>query len=192
MARKRIIDLRNSDTASHTPPSSAYDEEEGRSIPITAPAPNKKVLLQWSAPEYRTPELMPYWYVLPGAVALALAVLGIAIQSFFFTTFVVLAFIVIVMYAKRTPHEIHCVVSPRGIFVGRAFHDFRDIKSFAIFEEEAAPELSLEVDRMTTAYLRVPLGDMHPNRIRAVLSDFLSEERHKDILSDQIARSFGF
>lgn len=192
MAPKRIIDLRNSDTSSRTPPSSAYDERQERTIPISAPAPEKEVLLQWSAPEYRMPELMPYWYVWPGAVALAFAVLGIAVQSFFFVAFVVLAFIVVVMYAKRQPRQIQCAISSKGIFIGRAFHNFSDIKSFAIFDAEAAPELSLEVDRISTPYVRVPLGDMHPNRVRAILTDFLPEEKHKDFLTDQIARSFGF
>lgn len=192
MARKRIIDLRDSGAAPRTSSHATRAEEEGRMIPVVRPAPEKKVLLRWSAAEYETRDLMPYWYVWPGAAALALAVLGIAIQSFFFTAFVILAFVVIVMYAKRAPREIQCTISPKGIYIGRAFHDFSDIKSFAIFEEETAPELSLEVDRMTAPYLRVPLGDMHGNRIRAVLSDHLPEERHHDSLTDQIARSFGF
>lgn len=192
MARKHIIDLRDSGVPPRTPPSSFSQDGQGRAIPIAAPAPEKNVLLEWSAPEYETLKLMPYWFVWPGAAALALIILGIAVQNFFFVVFCTLAFAVIVMYAKRPPREIQCAISPKGIFIGRAFHNFSDIKSFAIFDEEAAPELSLEVDRISTPYVRVPLGDMHPNRVRAALADFLPEEKHKDFLTDQVARSFGF
>jgi len=192
MARKHIIDLRGLDAASHTPPSSLDQEGQSRAISIAAPMPEKSVLLMWSAPEYETLKLVPYWFIWPGAATLALIILGIAIQSFFFVAFCVLAFAVIVMYVKRAPREIQCVVNPKGISVGRTFHDFSGIKSFAIFDAEELPELSLEVDRISTPYIRVPLGDMHPNRVRAVLADFLPEEKHQDSLTDQIARSFGF
>lgn len=192
MARKRIIDLRDSSATPRNLPSSLHAEGPGRAIETAVLASEKNVLLQWSAPEYETLKLMPYWFVWPGTAALAFIILGIAVQSFFFVAFVVLAFIVVVMYAQRPPRQIQCTVSPKGIFIGRAFHNFSDIKSFAIFDAETAPELSLEVDRISTPYVRVPLGDMHPNRVRAILTDFLPEEKHKDFLTDQIARSFGF
>lgn len=191
MARKRIIDLRDAGAASRTL-SSSHQTEEKRTVSIAAPAPEKEILFEWSAPEYAAMALLPYWYVWPGAAALALIILGIAVQNFFFVTFCALAFAVIVMYVKRPPREIHCVISPKGISIGRTFHKFSDIKSFAIFDEEALPELSLEVDRISTPYIRVPLGDIHSNRVRAVLSDYIHEEQHKDSLTDQVARSFGF
>jgi hypothetical protein len=52
--------------------------------------------------------------------------------------------------------------------------------------------VSLEVDHITSPYLRLPLGDLHPNKIRAVLSDFLSEEQHRESMTDHLTRILGF
>lgn len=128
----------------------------------------------------------------PGAGALALVLLGILIHSYFFVAFVGLAFAVVIMYGHRAPREINFSVTREGVIAGRTLHCFADIKSFCIFDTITPYEVSLEVDRITAPYLRLPLGDIHPNKIRAVLSDYIPEEQHKEFLSDHFARALGF
>ncbi len=193
--RKRTIDLRNQERPAPRARPDAEDREH--SIPVRTASENPKdaigkILLAWSAHEYEHTERHPHWWLWPGGGALALAILGILIHSYFFVAFVALAFIVVVMYGRRPPHEIDFSVTREGVFVGRALHRFADIKSFCIFDAVEPSELSLEVDRITLPYLRVPLGDLHPNKIRAVLSDFLPEEQHKEFMSDHFARAIGF
>lgn len=193
--RKRIIDLRNQERPAPRPRLDAEDRQ--RAIPIRAANQQganvpRKILLAWSAHEYEHAERHPHWWLWPGGGALGLAILGILIHSYFFVAFVALAFIVIVMYGRRPPHEIAMSITREGVLVGRVLHRFTDIKSFCIFDAVEPYELSLEVDRITLPYLRVPLGDLHPNKIRAVLSDFLPEEQHKEFMSDHFARAIGF
>lgn len=151
------------------------------------------ILISWSAPEYEHPERKPNWFLYPGAGALLLVLIGILIHSYFFVALVVLAYSVILMYAYRTPRDIEFLITHEGIYAGRALYRFSDIKTFWIFEAPSGgAELSLEIDRITMPYLSLPLGELHPNKIRAVLSDFLPEEKHKEFLSDHLARGLGF
>lgn len=174
--RRKIIDLRDQD----------------RTARIARPDAPQKALLAWSAAEYEHRERQAHWWLLPGAGSLAFIIIGILIHSYFFVAFVTLAFAVVVMYGHRPPREIAFQITREGVSVGRALHRFADIKSFCIFDAVAPYEVSLEVDRITAPYLRLPLGDLHSNKIRAVLSDFLPEEQHKEFMSDHFARALGF
>lgn len=185
--RKRIIDLRNQDGVFRAPA-----PQSDTRVPAIRRTQAPATLLAWSAQEYEHRERQAHWWLWPGGGALALTLLGILIHSYFFVAFVALAFAVIVMYDRRLPREIAFRVTREGVMVGRALHRFTDIKSFCIFDTVAPYELSLEVDRITAPYLRLPLGAMHPNKIRAVLSDYLPEVQHKEFMSDHFARALGF
>ena len=200
--QKRTIDLRKQRNKAYgqSTPVPRQRERGAQSLPPSAPAPRSDadadersvVLLAWSAHEYEHRERHPYWWLWPGAGALALILLGILIHSYFFVAFVALAFAVVMMYGHRPPREIHFSVTREGIMVGSAIHRFTDIKSFCIFDTLAPYEISLEIDRITAPYLRLPLGDLHPNKIRAVVSDYIPEEQHKEFMSDHFARALGF
>lgn len=198
--RKKTIDLRAHAGASRASRSvgSGHSPDREQFIPIHTSASEsrkdtaEKILIAWSAPEYEHPDRHPHWWLWPGSVALALALLGILIHSYFFVAFITLAFAVVLMYGHRPPREINFRVTREGIFVERTLHRFGDITSFCIFDAVAPYELSLETDRITSPYLRVPLGDLHPNKIRVVLSDYLPEEKHKEFMSDHFARAIGF
>jgi len=193
--RKGIIDLRHRERARPGATIRAPDRE--RAIPIRTANQDtenasRNTLIAWSALEYEHRDRHPHWWLWPGGGALALALLGILIHSYFFVAFVALAFTVVVMYGRRPPREIDFRVTREGVFAERTLHRFADITSFCIFDATEPYELSLETDHITSPYLRLPLGDLHPNRIRAVLSDYVPEEKHKEFMSDHFARALGF
>lgn len=171
------------------------------SIPKFAPPPKPEVassaskspLLEWSALEYAVRERGPYWFLPPSGVALAFVLFGILIQSWFFIAFVVLALVVVLLYAKRPPREYRFAITPEGVGVGPNLHRFKDLRSFWIFDMTERNELSLETGRLLHPYLHLPLPpDPHPNRIRNILSQYLPEKEHTDLFTDQISRSIGF
>ena len=153
---------------------------------------NASSVISWSAPEYRHRERGPYWYLAPGGTALAFILLGILIQSYFFVAFVALAGAVVMIYAVRPPRTIAFRAAPEGIWAGRTLYKFSEIKSFWIFNSGGSHELSLEVDRIALPYQRLPLGDLHPNKIRAMLSEYLPEREHRESVSDTIADALRF
>lgn len=172
---ERIIDLRNN----------------VRERPAASTPPQLETI-EWTCKEHEAQERGPYWFLGPGAIALALIIFGVFAHSYFFIAFVALAFLVILMYAHRPPREIAFRISRDGVDAGNTHYAFTELKSFWIFENVAPKELSLETTKLLTPYLRIPLGDQKPETIGRLISRFLPEEEHKEFISDQIARSIGF
>ncbi|MEK7560583.1 MAG: hypothetical protein AAB539_01340 [Patescibacteria group bacterium] len=149
-------------------------------------------LLSWRAPEYRWTEKSPNWFLLPGGIALLFVLIGILAHNYFFVAFIALACAVVIMYGVRRPRDIAIAIRPDGIQAGAVFYRFGDLKSFWIFTGENGAELSVETHKKFTPRLAVPLGAMDPDRVRAVLKEFLSEVRQDELALDVIARRFGF
>lgn len=203
---ERTIDLRNQETRARPvmqqdAPSDHGEDlnrktrthpEKKSAVSPAKPLPDKKYLLQWKAFEYPFQERGPYWFLLPFGVALLFVIFGILIKSWFFIAFVALALGVILLYARRPPREYRFAVAKEGILVGGTLHRYSELKSFWIFDTSGESELSLETSKLLHPYLRMPLGEVHPNKVRSVLSDFLPEQEHKEFFTDQIARSIGF
>ena len=147
-----------------------------------------KEIFGWTAQEYIPQEHGPYWFLTVGGVATLLIILGIVTKSYFFIAFVALAFLVIVLYAKRTPAEIYFSVLSKGVWAGKKFYEFSEFKSFWVFEKGGGEELSLEAVKGLIPFVRLPLGEAGANKIRAVLNNFLPEAEHKELFSDHVLR----
>ena len=186
----QILDLRNLNRAE---PKSYQPPEEEKKIEL--PKPDKdffaKNLFEWTAYEYAYREHGPVWFLTAGGAATLLIVVGIIAKSYFFIAFVALAFLVIVLYAKRKPQKITFAVTKDGIGAGRKFYNFSDLKSFWIFEKGGEKELSLETKKTFAPFTRLPLGNADPKKAREILSKFLPEEEHKEFVSDQVAKGLG-
>jgi hypothetical protein len=196
---ERTIDLRNhesltraeADRQTRTHAEKRTGVQRAHIAP-TEPPHGKKYLLEWTAPEYQARERGPYWFLLPFGVALLFVIFGIVIHSYFFIAFVALALVVILLYGRRPPREYRFALAKEGIYVGETLYRFSELKSFWIFETAEPPELSLETSKLLHPYLRLPLGGLHPDKVRSVLSEFLPEQEHKEFITDQITRSIGF
>lgn len=190
----QILDLRNLSRA-ESKPHQSLKKEEGAELPELAgdyslPRPTKE-LFEWVAYEYTYREHAISWFLTIGGMATLLVIIGIIARSYFFIAFVTLAFVVIVLYAKRKPQKITFALSKEGVRAGRKFYDFSGLKSFWIFEKGEEKELSLAADKTLAPFIHLPLGDADPQKIREVLSRFLPEEEHKELISDQVARGLG-
>ena len=175
---KGTIDLR---AKSYAPPGAPSPRQEGEPEAV-----------EWSALEHEERQRGPYWFLGPGIFALALVIFGVFAHSYFFIAFVALAYGVLLAYAHRPPRTIEFRVTSDGVQVGATHHPFSELKSFWIFAAPDHRELSLETTHLLSPYLRIPLGDMDPDRVGHAISRYLPEEEHKEFISDQIARSFGF
>lgn len=174
---------------------------QGRTIDLRAPqvsgnlaampTKQKTEFLEWSAPEYKEKERGPYWFFAPGTIALALTVFGVLTKSYFFAVFIVLAFLVLAMYKKKTPRTIFFALTGESVQAGNKIYPFSNIKSFWIFDLEDGRELSLEIKSALLPFIRLPLGSMDSDKIRPFLLHFVPEEEHKELASEKIARSLG-
>jgi hypothetical protein len=157
------------------------------------PDPRKKELtLQWSAREYEKKKRSTSWFIGTGAIAAVLVVFGVISKSYFFILFVALAYAVFMMYEKKMPAEFAFSISAEGVSTGSKVHAFSELTSFWIFNKrdgEEAVELSLEADKTLTPYIRLPLKNIDPERVRGFLLNYLPEKEHKEFLTDHIERS---
>ena len=148
--------------------------------------------LEWSGFEYEPRAYSQRWFITLGGIALALVLFGIVAKSWFFITFVVLAFFVILMYAKRAPRELTFSISSSGVGVGNQFYQFSQLKSFYIIESREFPELSLETSKHLQPFIRIPLEEVAGKDIKELLGRFLPLKEHPEFFTDQIARKIGF
>lgn len=156
-----------------------------------APATEKRESIEWSALEYEARERGPNWFLFPGVAALALIIFAVFTKSYFFAAFIVLALVVLLAYIKRGPQQISCAIDGEGVRTGETMYPFLNIKSFWIFERDGTNELSLEIKSVLSPFLHLPLGGTNPEKIRNFLLQFIPEEEHKELATDQIARSLG-
>ncbi len=175
-----VLDLRNPNNKLET---RSYQTPEEKKV--------GKDLFAWAAYEYIYREHSPAWFLKTGGVAVLFIIFGIVTKSYFFITLVALAFLVMVLYAKRRPQKINFAIVKEGVGVGGKFYDFSGLKSFWIFEKEGERELSLETDKAFAHFVRLPLGDADPAKIRKILGNFLPEEEHKKSVSEEVAKILG-
>lgn len=147
--------------------------------------------VEWLALEFEERERGPYWFLFPGVAALALMIFAVLTKSWFFAAFVLLAFVVLWAYVKRGPRQIACKIGEEGVRAGETVYPYSDIKSFWIFERGETRDLSLETKSVFSPYLNLPLGDTDPEKVRGLLLQFIPETEHKELATDQIARSLG-
>lgn len=152
----------------------------------------KGVFYEWSAYEFekRSPDIKKL--LILGGVALLLIIFGIVSKSYFFSVLVVLSCTVFLMYVRKSPNLISFAITREGIWAGRKLHPFSEIKSFYIFENVEPRELSLETSKIMSPFVRMPLGHANPEDIREIMTGFVAEIEHKDLILDQIARIIGF
>ena len=177
----QIINLKN---ASENEPSNE-DRSERK------PEYQEKTFLRWSAHENVAHDKGPYWFLIPGGVALLFVLFGIFTRSYFFIAFVVIAFLVLMLYSNKTPRSIHFEIAPEGVSIDGKFHKMAEFKSFWIFNKPNLKELSLETSSLLYPFIHLPLGGTDPRDVKRVLGVLLPEQEHKEFLSDHLARFLG-
>lgn len=146
-------------------------------------------LLEWSAREYEPHPYNQGRYLVLGAIAALLIILGVFQQSYFFVVFILMASLVFWLYERKEAELITFIINEDGIMAGKKQYLFRDCKSFWIFNSPAAKELSIERKKALSSRINIPLGDVNQEKLREVLGRFIPEEEHEDYVIDQIARS---
>ena len=146
---------------------------------------------EWHAREYEPKKRETGWFVGMGALTLGLIIFGIFARSYFFIMFVALAFLVILMYAKRTPRQILFTLGPDGVRAGNKLFAYSELTSFHVFHRSDLKELSLETKKKLQPYVQFPLDDADPKEIKIILAEFLPEKDHPEFFSDKIARKIG-
>ncbi|TSC73671.1 MAG: Uncharacterized protein G01um101444_492 [Parcubacteria group bacterium Gr01-1014_44] len=132
------------------------------------------------------------------AIAIAISFVFIGLAYIFFenniltAVFFFLVSLVILIFAFKEKQTVLWEITRHGVTVERSFYPFRDLKSFWIeYQPGQIKEISLKSKKWYRGFVKIPLNQEDPLKIREFLLDFLLEERHEDNLVETITRHLG-
>jgi hypothetical protein len=148
---------------------------------------------EWTAPEFEHYRKSKSWFIVTGLIAGGLFLWALFTKNILFALLIGLSYFSIATYALKKPKEIHLAITPRGIKIDQALYEFENLKSFWIFyDPPEIKELSLRSKKTIMPYIKIPLGEQNPVKVRQILIKYLPERRHKESLIDNLARQMRF
>jgi len=149
--------------------------------------------ISWTAPEFEQYQKSKSWFIITGAIAGLLFLYALLTKNFLFALLIGLSYFIITTYAAKSPKEIKISITPKGIKIDRIFYQFENLKSFWIFyDPPQIKELSLRSKKTIMPYIKIHLGQESPVIIRKILIKYLPERKHKESITDNLARQIKF
>ena len=149
--------------------------------------------LEWSALEFIKYQKDFRWFIIGGLIALGFLIFALITKNFIFALLIILAAFSLYVWGQKEPRKIKFAITAKGVMIENTCRNFDDLKSFWIFYDP--PEikyLSLESKKLFMPYIKIPLGNEDPNRIREILLKFLPEVKQEESLIDALARQIKF
>jgi len=149
-------------------------------------------IISWEVPEYEKHSRTKRWYILFGAVMIAMIIYAIFSANFLFAIILIVAGFVLIINDARTPQMVTISLTTDGIFIGRKFYDFDDFRDFSIVYKPniRVKQLYFEFKSLTKHRLSIPLLDVNPIFLRENLGQYLTEdlERTDQTASEALAK----
>lgn len=150
--------------------------------------------ISWTASEYIAHQKSTSWYL-----ALAGATVLFAVLVYFITggdilsvTVVVLAAIVLGIYAAKKPKEQQYAISAAGVMVGEKTYSFSLLKTFSIADEGAFSSITFWPMKRFMPALSIYYDPQDEEKIVEVLSNYLPMDTQKTDTVDKFMRKIRF
>ena len=172
-------------------PDGASADDSGAMQSETAPADDNAV--EWTASEFIVHDKSPLWYVILGALTIAVAVL-----LYFLTHDVISVGVVVILgiivgvAAWRKPRIVSYRVDRGGISVGKAFHPYGGFKSFAVIDEGAFASITFLPMKRFALPLSIYFSPEDEPKIMDVLASHLPVEPGQLDSLDRFMRNIHF
>lgn len=133
--------------------------------------PEGKTLRSWEVPEYQKYERGKWWYIIFGAIGLALIVYAIATYNFLFAIILLICALVLAVSAAREPATLSARITETGMAIGERFMPYQSMAHFAIvYDPPEVKNLYIEFKNgFLTPRTTIPLADENPLEIRDLL-----------------------
>lgn len=153
--------------------------------------------IRWEAPEFEHRPKSAGWYWTTIIVAIVLIAIAVWQRTFLFGLFIVLAEIMVIVWAAEKPPTVHFELTEKGLKIGsRRFYPIREIKSFSadlegIFDADY-PDVVIYFDHHFRTPLRIkaPMGWL--TEIRRELRLHVPEEHYEPTFMEVLERYLGF
>src|SRR3989344_5806017 len=148
----------------------------------------EKSLISWETPEYPAYEKSADWYWWVGLVVVVLMGFAIWQRSFLFGVFILIAWFTMMLYAVRPPKTIHVSIIESGVMVENTLYPWHNIKSFWIFyRPPLIRDLSLESKKTVMPYIKIPIGETEPEKIKKIILAYIPEVEQKESVIDNLS-----
>lgn len=149
--------------------------------------------IEWAAPEFTKHKKEKNWFALPAFIALIVIIIAIFLKNFLLIVVTILAAFVLFLYALKEPKKIKFTINGKGIQIDQTLYRYEKLKSFWIFyEPPEVKEISLRSKKKFMPYIKIPLDDQNPVKIRRFLLRFLPERKHAESVLDSWMRKAGY
>ncbi|MBI2552275.1 hypothetical protein HYW17_03200 [Candidatus Uhrbacteria bacterium] len=147
-------------------------------------------LLSWEIREYHQHARGLAWAIAAAAVGILLLIYAVSSRNFLFAFIVIMFGIIFATHSLRPPRAYRFIIAQRGIALGERFYPWKDIDHFWVVDAPPAVKtLYFEFGGLRPR-LPIPLGEINPDSIRAILRGLVREDTSKteEPISDWLAR----
>lgn len=152
------------------------------------------VHVAWGFPETEYLERSKRWYTIAGILAGVCLLYAVFSGNFLFAAIIVMAAFIYVYSSFESPLYVQVIITEEGIHIGRKYYRYQDLLSFWILFQpsEGVKHLFLDFKSKARPTLSIPLQDVSPLEIRAILLNYLPEdlEKEDEPISDTMSRYF--
>ncbi|HEY4511730.1 MAG TPA: hypothetical protein VJH55_02730 [Candidatus Paceibacterota bacterium] len=148
--------------------------------------------LQWTAFEYHHHPKSPDWYWAVGIISVSAAAAAIVFNNFLFAIFIILSATSLCLFAAKKPSLLSCELNERGILIDNTLYLYNSIESFWVDTLHHSPKIYLKSKKLLLPYIIVPIDEIDPRIVQKYLTHHLTEEEHKEALSQKIMEHLGF
>ena len=144
--------------------------------------------LSWQAPDFESSPMDRRVFL--GLIALLLGIIVYALvenSPIMAITFILLGMVTF-LHSRKPAKTLACRLRKDTIIVGNEAYPFDNIASFWIIYEPGEKSLFLKTKASLISSIRIPLGDMSPNRLREALLPNIRELKYEPTILDTLSR----
>ncbi len=149
-------------------------------------------IIAWNAPEHYHFEKSPDWYWAVGIITITCAVLAFIFGSIVFGIFILVGALALTLHASRRPRTLHYEINDRGIVVDNILYTFLSLDSFWIDTLHHEPKIILKSRKTFMPFISIPISEVSPDDVRAVLLSYIAETEHVEPFSQKLLEVLGF
>ena len=155
----------------------------------------EKFFIEWQAPEFHYSEKDVSWYWTSAIIAIILLSASVWQKNFLFAVFIVIAEILILVWAGQKPRTIEFKLDEKGLTIdGKKFYPYSSIGAFSIDENAGGEwrELAFRFGHGMRPLLKVFVPGKRSEEIEKALAGVIQKTDFEDSFLDILQRLIGF
>lgn len=154
-----------------------------------------KFNIEWQAPEFHYREKSISWYWISAIMAIIILSVSIWQKNFLFAVFIVIAEILVLVWAGQKPRIIGFKIDEKGLAIdGKKFYPYSTIGAFAMNEDSQDEwrELAFKFNHGLRPLLKVRIPADKTAEIEKSLSTVIQKTEFEESLLDILEKLTGF